>query len=304
VLVIVAVVVLLCVAAPIAIMRLLVPRLEETAPRVSNYRGRKVFLGLGIVWTIWMIFLLAAQSILELAFGFVPTWLDLIARSAPLVIGACALGMFDDLLGSRDSAKGFKGHFRALAHGQVTTGMLKLIGICLLSFCAAVSLSGELNASLNSVVQIVTKTAVIALCANELNLFDLRPARALKAYLIVLILSALILVVSVGNLVGIISISLAAAISCVPVIAIWRYDARELGLMGDAGSNAMGASLGYFLCCTVPLPGLIVAAIILLFMNLASERVSYSALIEKSRFLKRIDELGRPKEEADRESRR
>ncbi len=290
-------VILLCGAAPVGIMQMLVPRLELTAPRVSNYRGRKVFLGLGIVWTLWMVFLLTAECILRLAFDEVPTWLSLITRAAPLVIGACTLGMLDDLLGSSDTSKGFHGHFSALRRGQITTGMVKFIGIGALSFCSAVEISGQLSATLSSVGEVLVKAAVIALCANELNLFDLRPARALKVYLGVLVLSASVLVFVVGTLSGALSVAMIALVSVVPVVAIWPYDAGERGMMGDSGSNAMGAFLGYFLCCTMSLRALFVVAAVLLAMNLASERVSYSRLIERSPLLSWIDALGRPRDE-------
>ena len=47
-------IVVTCWVIPAVAMRMLVPSLEASAPRVENYRGRQVFLGLGIVWIFWI----------------------------------------------------------------------------------------------------------------------------------------------------------------------------------------------------------------------------------------------------------
>lgn len=283
------------VAAPILVARMAAPRLARTAPRISNYRGQKVYLGLGIMWAVWMIGAMVADAACILVLGSAPAWLDLVCRAAPLVIGACALGCFDDLVGSRDPAKGFRGHIGALMHGQLTTGMIKMAGIGALSLVAAVASSGAPDlASLRYIALVLTKTAVMALCANEINLFDLRPARALKVYVLGLTLSAVVLACVVATMAAVGTVVAMALLSLVPVVAIWKYDASEQGLMGDAGSNAMGAFLGYFICTTMPLPGLAVVALVLLALNLLSERVSYSALIARVPFLTWLDNLGRP----------
>lgn len=136
----------------------------------------------------------------------------------------------------------------------------------------------------------------MALCANEINLFDLRPGRALKAYAGTLVLSGLVLVVVLQDLWGALSVAGVVVLSLAPVLAVWSYDVREQGLMGDAGSNAMGAYLGFFIALTMPMPALVVVFVLLLAMNLASERVSYSAFIERTPALSWLDRLGRPRE--------
>lgn len=280
--------------APIAMMRMLAPRLARSAPRVRNYRGREVFTGLGIVWVIWMALVLLGGFVLEALLGWEPSWLGTLLKAAPLVFGACALGMFDDVAGRRDRAKGFRGHLAALRRGEITTGMLKLIGIGVLSVVVGAQISGEPSWSLGYVGGLVVRAAVMALCANEINLFDLRPARALKVYSGLLLLSCAVLALLAASPAGVAAIGAVAALSLVPVVAVWPYDAREQGLMGDAGSNAMGAYLGFVMAVTMPLPALAGVAVVLLAGNLASERVSYSALIERVALLSWLDGLGRP----------
>jgi len=78
-----------------------------------------------------------------------------------------------------------------------------------------------------------------------------------------------------------------------PVIAVCRYDLGERGMLGDAGSNAMGAIIGYLLAASLPTAWLAVVAVALLALNLLSERISFSTVIERFAPLRAIDGLGR-----------
>ncbi len=86
--------------------------------------------------------------------------------------GAGALGAYDDLAG-RDDRRGFRGHLGALAHGEVTTGAVKLGGIGATGLAASALLGGGL-------LDVAVNAGLIAGGANLLNLFDLRPGRAIK----------------------------------------------------------------------------------------------------------------------------
>ena len=86
--------------------------------------------------------------------------------------GAAAFGGYDDLAGSGDR-RGFRGHLGALAHGELTTGAAKLGGIGATGLAPApCSAGGPVDALLNA--------GLIAGGANLVNLFDLRPGRAIK----------------------------------------------------------------------------------------------------------------------------
>src|SRR5579862_5673490 len=87
--------------------------------------------------------------------------------------GGAAFGAYDDLAGSSDR-RGFRGHLGALRHGEVTTGAVKLAGIGATGMASA-ALSG------GNAADFVINTGLVAGFANLLNLFDLRPGRAIKA---------------------------------------------------------------------------------------------------------------------------
>ena len=86
--------------------------------------------------------------------------------------GAAAFGAYDDLAGSGDR-RGFRGHLGALRHGEVTTGAVKLGGIGATGMVSAALAGG-------SPADVVINAGLVAGGANLLNLFDLRPGRAIK----------------------------------------------------------------------------------------------------------------------------
>ena len=86
--------------------------------------------------------------------------------------GAGAFGGYDDLAGS-GGRRGFRGHLGALAHGEVTTGAVKLGGIGATGLAASALLGG-------GALDVTVNAGLIAGGANLLNLFDLRPGRAIK----------------------------------------------------------------------------------------------------------------------------
>lgn len=259
--------------------------------------------------------------------------LNVAAAGLPLllVVGAMGFGLIDDLFGGRD-ARGFRGHISALLHGRLTTGMLKLLGIGGLAAASGVRIaasavrgaagftaaSGWRYASL-TLLAWVCATAVIALAANLVNLTDLRPGRALKSYIGLAVVGAGMAMWAIS---GAYDTQVATALSAAgpagspaatvggmvwsactgvsliallfgPVGAIWRYDLGERAMLGDAGANAMGALAGYQIAVNAPLWFLIVAALVLLALNLASERISFTKVIERTRPLRWLDGLGR-----------
>ena len=86
--------------------------------------------------------------------------------------GAAAFGGYDDLAGSGDR-RGFRGHLGVLGHGEVTTGAIKIGGIGATGVAASGLLGG-------APLDVAVNAGLIAGGANLLNLFDLRPGRAIK----------------------------------------------------------------------------------------------------------------------------
>jgi hypothetical protein len=149
--------------------------------------------------------------------------------------------------------RGFRGHLR----GGPTTGVLKLVGIPLVGLVATRRLSGAL---------------LVGLTANFLNQLDTRPGRALKAYLA--------------------AASIVEAPRGVAVLLL-PYDLREMAMLGDAGSNGLGALLGLNSVSRITGRGRWVAIGALAGLTLLGERTSLGALIERTPLLREIDALGR-----------
>ena len=180
---------------------------------------------------------------------------SVVGAAVPSVAPVAALGLADDLWSGPE--RGFRAHLSAGA----TTGTLKLVGIPLWALWRTRSVSGAV---------------LVALAANALNQLDTRPGRALKAFL-------------AGSLVlrGASTRALAVAVLLAP------YDHREMTMLGDAGSNALGAVLG--LESVSRLTGLrrVGAIGALAALTLVGERRSLGALIESTPVLRDLDALGR-----------
>jgi hypothetical protein len=149
--------------------------------------------------------------------------------------------------------RGFRAHLRS---GR-TTGMLKLVGIPSVGLLATRRVSGGL---------------LVGLAANALNQLDTRPGRALKAYLAA--------AVALDAPVGI-------------AVLLLPYDLREMAMLGDAGSNALGGLLGLKSVERFTGRGRWVAIGALAGLTILGERTSIGALIERTPGLAWIDRLGR-----------
>ncbi|MHB8049717.1 MAG: hypothetical protein ACYDHQ_00665 [Coriobacteriia bacterium] len=314
---------------PAVAMRALAPSLHGTRLAGTNYRGRDVYLGLGLVWIVWAISLMVMSTAFDMAGSLLalesdgytlalfegPLTLPLYAVPLMLVAISVILGFVDDAFGSHGD-KGFRGHLTALAAGRLTTGGLKLLGIGLVAAVYAWSIANgravTSSGTLETLGVWVLATLTIALSANLINLMDLRPGRALKTYSALAFIAAPLFVFDASRSFAAYAASLAevgvvpwgdadtwVAALCMllvllgPVIAVWRYDLDEQGMLGDAGSNAMGAIIGYLLAVSLPTVWLAVVVVVLLGLNLLSERVSFSAVIERTAPLRMIDGLGR-----------
>jgi hypothetical protein len=135
--------------------------------RRRNYRGR---------------FLSALGGLLVLPIALLLLWYEWRhVRLSVFLFGWLALGLLDDVLGSGDR-RGFRGHVQALLHGRLTTGGVKLLGGGLLALATAYAVVGGWWTW-----RLPAAAVLIALSANALNLFDLRPGRALKVFWVVLL---------------------------------------------------------------------------------------------------------------------
>ena len=79
----------------------------------------------------------------------------------------------------------------------------------------------------------------------------------------------------------------------VPAVLLLPYDLRERMMLGDAGSNALGAVLGLALVDRLAGRERWIAVAAAAGLNLLGERTSLGALIERTPVLATIDRLGR-----------
>lgn len=288
---------------PWAGMRMLAPFLVECGRMARNYRGREVPLGLGIVWVFWGV-AVATHQLLAMVFRLPheytsSLWFEIVT-AVPLVVGAFVFGLIDDAFGSAGH-KGFRGHLSALVHGRLTTGAIKLFGIGFLALLGAARPAfGWDGLTVLTLLHYGAAVLVIGLAANTVNLLDLRPGRALKAYTLLVFVTVPIGLWSLAGAEDALPLVstlldgvLVLVIALGPVVAIWRYELGESGMLGDAGANAFGMLAGLLLISALPFAGTVVAAAILLGLNLASERVSFSAIIERTPWLAAVDRWGR-----------
>ncbi len=264
-------------AAPQLLAALMGTNLSRT-----NYRKRTVVAGLGLVLAIG---LLAWAGPLALLAQLAPAWTARtgIAMNGPAVAALLAglaftlLGLVDDLVEDRGS-RGFRGHVTALARGRLTGGAVKLLGGMLVALVVA-----PLAVGLERPWYLVLVGAVvIASSANVANLLDLRPGRCAKVFLPLWLVGCLLEPTG-----GAWSAGLAGAAG-----AALPLDLRERGMLGDAGANALGAVVGVLLV-TGPAWLEWTLAALLLFLQAASERVSFSRVIEGNRWLRAADQFGR-----------
>ncbi len=244
-----------------------------------NHRGVPVPTAAGLVLALTALVVAAGVALGESAGGWragAP-----VARGATLtiVVGFALLGLVDDVAGRGEDGRGFRGHLAALAQGRLTTGGLKLVGggALALAVCAPVSGGGP--------GRLLADALLVALAANLGNLLDRAPGRTIKAGLVAFAVLALATGLE-PELAGV-SVVVGAG------LALLRADLGERLMLGDTGANALGGVLGLGVVLTTA-PGtrlVVLAAVVAL--NLASEVVSFSRVIESVPPLRAFDQAGR-----------
>jgi UDP-GlcNAc:undecaprenyl-phosphate/decaprenyl-phosphate GlcNAc-1-phosphate transferase len=254
-----------------------------------NYRGRQLPFPFGV--------LAPAAALLAL----IP--LALIARLGPTEIfhseiapiliyclGVLVLGLIDDTLGTSGGPatpggakparppRGWRGHTAAVMRGELSTGALKAAG----SLGLALLAMDQLRLSDG---RWLLATGVLVLATNAFNLLDLRPGRAVKVFVLLgaglTIGAGPRLLWSLGLLAG-------------PALVAGGYDLRERAMLGDTGSNLLGALAGLWLVLTLSGTGQLIALVALLGVTIYGELSSISELIERTPGMRQLDSWGRP----------
>lgn len=124
---------------------------------------------------------------------------------------------------------------------------------------------------------------LIATAANTVNLFDLRPGRAAKVFL----LGSFLLTLTQQRVVLWLLSWAGALIGYLP------YDLRARAMMGDTGANALGALLGIVSCLALPPLASLLLLFIFISLQVLSECFSFSRFIESNSLLAWLDQWGR-----------
>jgi hypothetical protein len=246
----------------------------------ENYRGALLAFPLGAV--------LATAALVALApLAFLDDRGDLnllepdLRRWLPYLLGIAFLGFLDDALGRGEavaSPRGWRGHWGALREGSLSTGAIKAIGALAL---AAYVVSGRGLEDWRYLADV----ALLILATNLFNLLDLRPGRAEKG--LVLLGAGLCLgawtfwpLELLGIFVG-------------PVLVGAWLTLGERAMLGDTGSNLIGAIAGVWLLTTLGADARLVALAVVLALTIYGEMRSISKTIDSVPPLRWLDSLGR-----------
>jgi UDP-GlcNAc:undecaprenyl-phosphate GlcNAc-1-phosphate transferase len=268
----------------IAISLFLVPAgargLRDAGLVRENYRGALLAFPLGAV--------LATAALVTLApLAFLNDRADLdllepgLRQWLPYLLGIAFLGFLDDALGRGEvlaTPRGWRGHWTALRGGTLSTGAIKAIGALAL---AAYVVSGRGLESWRYLADVV----LLILTTNLFNLFDLRPGRAEKA----LALLAVGLCLGAWTLQPLELLGIFAG----PVLVGAWLTLGEKAMLGDTGSNLIGAVAGVWLLAVLGANGRLAALAVVLALTIYGEIRSISATIDSVPPLRWLDSLGR-----------
>ena len=140
---------------------------------------------------------------------------------------------------------------------------------------------------------VLVNGAIIALAANLANLFDRAPGRCLKVALVCsgALLAGMCIGMSQFLYARTFRPTLAVAVMAGVLVVMLADDLRERTMLGDTGANAIGAMLGVGVLVT-PQAVRIVVLIVLVALNLLSEKVSFTKVIDSVAPLRWFDRLG------------
>jgi UDP-GlcNAc:undecaprenyl-phosphate/decaprenyl-phosphate GlcNAc-1-phosphate transferase len=246
----------------------------------ENYRGALLAFPLGAV--------LATAALVTLApLAFLDDRADLdllepeLRRWLPYLLGIVFLGFLDDALGRGEAAatpRGWRGHWAALRTGSLSTGAIKAIGALAL---AAYVVSGRGLEDWRYVADV----ALLILTTNLFNLLDLRPGRAEKG----------LLLLAVGLCLGawtFAPLELLGIFAGPILVGAW-LTLGERAMLGDTGSNLIGAVAGVWLLTVLSDDARLVALGVVFALTIYGELRSISKTIDSVPPLRWLDSLGR-----------
>jgi UDP-N-acetylmuramyl pentapeptide phosphotransferase/UDP-N-acetylglucosamine-1-phosphate transferase len=187
-----------------------------------------------------------------------------------------AAGFVDDL--APVGPRGLRNHLRELVSGRMTTGILKLI-VTVGASVFAVALQPE-RAGYARAAAVV----LVAASANVWNGLDVRPGRALKAFVVVCVAFAIW-----GDLANVPAM---AGLAAGAIVAL-PFDLTERAMLGDGGANLLGFAVGLAVADVLADPWVPAAAVAAVGLNVLADTVTFSRVIDATPPLRWADGLGR-----------
>ncbi len=252
-----------------------------------NYKGAVIPVGMGLfLWFMLMLFFLLIQCWGMLQFplpdmlqggggGSVQDRFQTFTLALTVIF---VLGWTDDAIGNA-AVKGISGHWAAWKRDRtITTGLVKAGAVPAVSLWVAAEAADGIWAGL-------IHFCLLVLATNAINLLDLRPGRACKAFL--LLAASLLAVASGPGWILYLLPLLSGALLLLP------GDLKARFMLGDTGANFLGFGIGYCMTASGPLWYQAGLAGLLACMHWFAERRSISGAIERRRWLRWLDRWGR-----------
>lgn len=257
----------------------------------TNYKGLQVVTAGGLVLVGSSV---AAWAAILAYWGWKQVEKEVLVEGCLLLAGLLSMafwGWLDDVSLDKE-AKGFRGHFGVLwRERKVTSGLWKVWG----GGCTAMVVAYGLT---DSFAMWLLAACLLAVSANLLNLFDLRPARAIKVFWLILLFGAIVSLFSLRDF-SQPSVWIWLCPLIVSSLLLFRHDARGEIMLGDTGANALGFAAGFALIRGISWEGQALLLLFFVLLHVLAEFVSFSQIIASVKWLERMDRWGRSDEMAN-----
>ncbi|MFP3387884.1 UDP-N-acetylmuramyl pentapeptide phosphotransferase [Brevibacillus sp. SIMBA_040] len=272
----------------LALLEHVTKKLKDMGMQRVNYRGAEVLTAGGIMVVASSTLTMGALLLCMQVSGIAPSSLN---HGLLLMAGMITLAVWgwQDDRATDEPAKGFRGHLGALwRERKVTSGLWKAWGGGSTALLISLAFAGTVWTWLLAV-------CLLAITPNVLNLFDMRPARALKVFWLLLVIVGVAAYYFPAH-----NSSTLDWVWFLPVltssILLFRHDASGKIMLGDTGANSLGFVIGYAFVTHTSVQVQLLILVFFIGLHVMAEFMSFTQLIERISWLKRMDGWGRSAE--------
>ncbi|NLJ88114.1 MAG: UDP-N-acetylmuramyl pentapeptide phosphotransferase [Epulopiscium sp.] len=237
----------------------------------TNYKQEIIPVGMGIL----LFFSVLIASFFIIFFTEQPIIYYVFLFGLSLIAFA---GLLDDII-DENEVKGLKGHLKKMFNGELTGGGIKAIIGTLIAFYVSFLFSTD-------IIDLILNILIILFSINSINLFDLRPGRALKIFFLISIIYWIIGDFSDKYL------TLLVIGSSLPIL---KGDLKGQYMLGDVGANILGYTLAFTGMISLNFYYKMISIVLLIVLHIIAETKSISSIINKVPLLRYLDYLGREK---------